>query len=136
MPNVILAKRLKNIIDMLTKNVYDYGCTGMYAILSIIYFTFYPMGLQICYNSEGIFERHKLLYSFQMNIKLEQNEGNVSQPQLDFFIKGNVALEKAATACPATWIPTQVAVMCFRSINEKRPSFLYAYITFCRDGKT
>ncbi|KPJ04007.1 Dynein heavy chain 10, axonemal [Papilio xuthus] len=82
MPNVILAKRLKNIIDMLTKNVYDYGCTG-------------------------IFERHKLLYSFQMNIKLEQNEGNVSQTQLDFFIKGNVALEKAATACPATWIPTQ-----------------------------
>ncbi|KPJ14719.1 Dynein heavy chain 10, axonemal [Papilio machaon] len=82
MPNVILAKRLKNIIDMLTKNVYDYGCTG-------------------------IFERHKLLYSFQMNIKLEQNEGNVSQAQLDFFIKGNVALEKAATVCPATWIPSQ-----------------------------
>lgn len=28
MPNVILVKRLRNIIDMLTKNVYDYGCTG------------------------------------------------------------------------------------------------------------
>lgn len=28
MPNVILARRLRNIIDMLTKNVYDYGCTG------------------------------------------------------------------------------------------------------------
>ncbi|XP_068620608.1 LOW QUALITY PROTEIN: dynein axonemal heavy chain 10 [Battus philenor] len=82
MPNVILAKRLKNIIDMLTKNVYDYGCTG-------------------------IFERHKLLYSFQMNIKLEQNEGNVSQQQLDFFIKGNVSLEKSSTPCPAPWIPAQ-----------------------------
>ncbi|CAK1584360.1 unnamed protein product [Parnassius mnemosyne] len=82
MPNVILAKRLKNIIDMLTKNVYDYGCTG-------------------------IFERHKLLYSFQMDIKLEQSEGNVSQAQLDFFIKGNVSLEKASIACPASWIPAQ-----------------------------
>ncbi|KAJ0174233.1 hypothetical protein K1T71_010379 [Dendrolimus kikuchii] len=82
MPNVILAKRLKNIIDMLTKNVYDYGCTG-------------------------IFERHKLLFSFQMDIKLEQSEGNVSQAQLDFFIKGNVSLEKSSRACPASWIPAQ-----------------------------
>ncbi|CAH0724307.1 unnamed protein product, partial [Brenthis ino] len=82
MPNVILAKRLKNIIDMLTKNVYDYGCTG-------------------------IFERHKLLFSFQMDIKLEQSEGNVTQMQLDFFIKGNVSLEKAIRACPAPWIPAQ-----------------------------
>ncbi|KAJ8717768.1 hypothetical protein PYW07_005698 [Mythimna separata] len=81
MPNVILTKRLKNIIDMLTKNVYDYGCTG-------------------------IFERHKLLFSFQMNIKLEQSDDRVNQMQLDFFIKGNVSLEKAARACPATWIPS------------------------------
>nr|XP_034835442.1 dynein heavy chain 10, axonemal [Maniola hyperantus] len=82
MPNVILAKRLKNIIDMLSKNIYDYGCTG-------------------------IFERHKLLFSFQMDIKLEQSEGNVTQMQLDFFIKGNISLEKAARACPAPWLPTQ-----------------------------
>ncbi|XP_041985040.1 dynein axonemal heavy chain 10 [Aricia agestis] len=82
MPNVLLAKRLKNIIDMLTKNVYEYGCTG-------------------------IFEKHKLLYSFQMDIKLEQSEGNVSQMQLDFFIKGNVSLEKSPRASPATWIPSQ-----------------------------
>ncbi|XP_028177563.1 dynein heavy chain 10, axonemal, partial [Ostrinia furnacalis] len=82
MPNVILARRLRNIIDMLTKNVYDYGCTG-------------------------IFERHKLLFSFQMDIKLEQSEGNVSQMQLDFFIKGNVSLEKSPTPCPASWIPAQ-----------------------------
>ncbi|KAI8420263.1 hypothetical protein MSG28_008801 [Choristoneura fumiferana] len=85
MPNVILSRRLRNIIDMLTKNVYDYGCTG-------------------------IFERHKLLYSFQMDIKLEQSEGNVSQMELDFFIKGNVSLEKSARACPASWIPGPLAL--------------------------
>lgn len=56
----------------------------------------------------GIFERHKLLFSFQMDIKLEQSEDNVSQGQLDFFIKGNVSLEKSARACPALWIPSQV----------------------------
>ncbi|KAJ2948630.1 hypothetical protein O0L34_g7885 [Tuta absoluta] len=82
MPNVILHKRLKNIIDMLTKNVYDYGCTG-------------------------IFERHKLLFSLVMDIKVEQCEDAISQPQLDFFIKGNIALEKSPRACPAAWIPAQ-----------------------------
>lgn len=28
MPDTILQKRLKNIMDTLTHNVYDYGCTG------------------------------------------------------------------------------------------------------------
>lgn len=63
-PDIILHKRLTNILKTLTKSVYDYGCTG-------------------------IFEKHKLLYSFQIATKLEQSEGNLSQMELDFFIKGN-----------------------------------------------
>lgn len=43
-----------------------------------------------------------------MDVKLEQSEDRVTQAQLDFFIKGNVSLEKAARASPATWIPAQV----------------------------
>ena len=35
----------------------------------------------------GIFEKHKLLFSFQINSKLEQDLGNVQQDELDFFIK-------------------------------------------------
>lgn len=62
MPDTILAKRLRNIMDTLTHNIYNYGCTG-------------------------IFEKHKLLFSFQIAIKLEQDVGNVSQEELDFFIK-------------------------------------------------
>lgn len=82
LPHTILAKRLKNIIDTLTQNVYNYGCTG-------------------------IFEKHKLLYSFQMTTKLEQYEGNISQVELEFFIKGNVSLEKSTRVCPAKWISVQ-----------------------------
>lgn len=62
MPDTILAKRLRNIMDTLTHNIYNYGCTG-------------------------IFEKHKLLFSFQITIKLEQDVGNVTQEELDFFIK-------------------------------------------------
>lgn len=80
LPDPVLAKRLRNIIPALTKNVYDYGCTG-------------------------IFERHKLLFSLQICVKIEQSMGNVSQKQLDFFIKGNVALEKSVKSNPTRWLP-------------------------------
>ena len=35
----------------------------------------------------GIFEKHKLLFSFQITCKLEQDVGNIKQEELDFFIK-------------------------------------------------
>jgi dynein heavy chain len=61
-PDANLDKRLKNIMQTLTLNVYNYGCIG-------------------------IFEKHKLLYSFQITVKLEQDKKNVRQEELDFFIK-------------------------------------------------
>ena len=80
MPDTVIQKRLRNIMDTLTHNVYNYGC-------------------------QGIFEKHKLLFSFQITIKLEQDEDKVKQDELDFFIKGNVALEKAKRSRPHSWIP-------------------------------
>lgn len=63
LPHTVLNRRLTNIINSLMKNVYDFGCTGM-------------------------FEKHKLLFSFQMTVKLEQSFGNIAQAQVEFFIKG------------------------------------------------
>lgn len=80
LPDAVLAKRLQNIIPTLTKNVYDYGCTG-------------------------IFERHKLLFSLQICVKIEQSVNVVSQKQLDFFIKGSTALGKSAKSNPTKWLP-------------------------------
>lgn len=82
LPHTVLERRLHNIITMLTKNVYDYGCTG-------------------------IFEKHKLLFSFQMTARLEQNIEHVSQAELDFFIKGSVSLEKSTREKPADWLSSQ-----------------------------
>lgn len=79
LPHTQLSRRLNNIIVTLTKNVYDYGCTG-------------------------IFEKHKLLFSFQMAMKLQKGEGSVSQAELDFFIKGNVSLEAPARPAPDKWL--------------------------------
>lgn len=79
-PDTVLAKRLNNIIKTLTENVYSYGCTG-------------------------IFERHKLLFSFQIATKLAQRDGILSQQEIDFFIKGNIALTKSERSNPAKWLP-------------------------------
>ncbi|XP_064619187.1 dynein axonemal heavy chain 10-like isoform X2 [Lineus longissimus] len=89
LPDAIVQKRLRNIMDTLTHNVYNYGCTG-------------------------IFEKHKLLFSFQINIKLEMDEGRVKQDELDFFIKGNIALEKAKRTKPFKWFPDEGWEDCVR----------------------
>ncbi|XP_059533127.1 dynein axonemal heavy chain 10 [Myotis daubentonii] len=82
LPDSILMKRLKNIMDTLTFNIYNYGCTGL-------------------------FERHKLLFSFNMTIKIEQAEGRVPQEELEFFLKGNISLEKSKRKKPCAWLPDQ-----------------------------
>lgn len=81
LPDLALPTRLNNIINTLTKSVYDYGCTG-------------------------IFEKHKLLFSFQICTRIEQSIHNISQTELDFFIKGNVGLDKTTKINPAKWLVT------------------------------
>ncbi|EDQ84603.1 uncharacterized protein MONBRDRAFT_39235 [Monosiga brevicollis MX1] len=80
LPHTILQKRLANIIDALTLNVYNYATTGL-------------------------FEKHKLLFSFQMATKLLESEGQMVQAELDFFVKGNISLEKVARPNPYGWLP-------------------------------
>ncbi|XP_019715984.1 dynein heavy chain 10, axonemal-like [Hippocampus comes] len=75
-----LPSRLNNIMNSLTYNVYNYGCTGL-------------------------FEKHKLLFSFIITIKIEQAEGRVPQEELEFFIKGNLSLEKSFYIKTCNWLP-------------------------------
>jgi len=63
-----LENRLRNIIDRLTLNVYDYTCLG-------------------------IFGRHILIFSFQMTSMILEGENLLNKLELDFFLKGNTSLE-------------------------------------------
>uniref|UniRef100_A0A669FBB8 Dynein axonemal heavy chain 10 n=1 Tax=Oreochromis niloticus TaxID=8128 RepID=A0A669FBB8_ORENI len=81
-PDPSLPNRLENIMNTLTYSVYNYGCTGL-------------------------FESHKLLFSFNMTIKIEQAEGRVPQEELEFFIKGNLSLEKSQRKKPCDWLADQ-----------------------------
>ncbi|OXB64089.1 hypothetical protein ASZ78_002019 [Callipepla squamata] len=82
MPSPVLLERLKNITNTLTFNTYTYGCTGL-------------------------FEKHKLLFSFNMTVKMEQADDRVPYEELDFFLKGNISLEKSARKKPYAWLPDQ-----------------------------
>jgi dynein heavy chain len=57
--------------------------------------------------STGLFEKHKLLFSFQMTIKIMQADDNLKQEELDFFVKGNISLEKSSRKKPYTWLSDQ-----------------------------
>ncbi|MCO5597847.1 hypothetical protein L7F22_051931 [Adiantum nelumboides] len=77
-----LEGRLRSIIDALTFDVYNYTCTGL-------------------------FEKHKLMLSFQMTISIANGENQLNWQHLSFFLKGNLALEKAPKPKPYEWIPDQ-----------------------------
>jgi len=75
----IPENRLRNIIDKLTMNVYNY-------------------------TSLGIFETHKLMFSFQMTIMILDGDNNLNRKELDFFLKGNTQLEASGRRKPFEWI--------------------------------
>ncbi|NWU99300.1 DYH10 protein, partial [Upupa epops] len=82
MPSPFLTNRLKNIMDTLTFITYSYVCTGL-------------------------FEKHKLLFSFYMTVRIEQANGRVPQEELEFFLKGSISLEKSTRTKPYAWLPDQ-----------------------------
>lgn len=80
---ITLDGRLRNIIDALTYDVYNYTCTGL-------------------------FEKHKLMLSFQLTIRILDGDGKLNHVYLDFFLKGNLSLEKSEKLNPfPDWFPEQ-----------------------------
>mmetsp|Transcript_20740 Transcript_20740/g.31954 ORF Transcript_20740/g.31954 Transcript_20740/m.31954 type:complete len:772 (-) Transcript_20740:1647-3962(-) len=75
----ILQNRLRNIKDKLTQLVYDFTCMG-------------------------IFERHKLMYSFQMVTMIMDGDDSLNKIELDFFLKGNTSLDAIEAKKPFPWI--------------------------------
>mmetsp|Transcript_25191 Transcript_25191/g.84661 ORF Transcript_25191/g.84661 Transcript_25191/m.84661 type:complete len:4540 (+) Transcript_25191:178-13797(+) len=77
--DVVLESRLKNMAECIMKEVYNYTCTG-------------------------IFERHKLMFAFQMTCRVQDGDGALVRSELDFFLKGDTALEAPKRASPAPWL--------------------------------
>lgn len=52
----------------------------------------------------GIFEKHKLMYSFQLTIMIQEQKGAINRHEFDFFLKGNTSIE-ALKEKSIDWIP-------------------------------
>ena len=72
----VLESRIRIMLDTITREIYDFTCTG-------------------------IFERHRLLFSFQLAAKLD---ANLTKPELDFFLKGDTGLSDPSTPSPVPWL--------------------------------
>jgi len=78
-PDSILVNRLRIIKNRLTTLVYDFACMG-------------------------IFEKHKLMYSFQMVTMIMDGDEELNKIELDFFLKGNTSLDDVERRKPYAWI--------------------------------
>ncbi|TNJ29738.1 IAD-1alpha dynein heavy chain [Giardia muris] len=78
----VVEVRLSYIIERLTENVYSYVSTSL-------------------------FERHKLMFSFQLCTRIistEYPEGTIPPAELSFFVKGDISLDQCTVPCPHSWI--------------------------------
>jgi len=51
----------------------------------------------------GIFEAHKLVFSFQMTTMIMNGEQELVHKELDFFLKGNTSLDEVDKN-PISWL--------------------------------
>lgn len=75
----VLETRLQNIVAKSTEDAYDYTCTG-------------------------VFEKHKLMFSFQLACMIMEGEGNLNREELNVFLKGDTSLEAPAESSPHPWV--------------------------------
>ena len=64
----------------------------------------------------GLFEVHKLLFSFQMTIRIQEEEEGLNRDQLDFFIKGNISLEKVVIMYSTMYTTIRISNTCISGI--------------------
>lgn len=74
-----VATRLANIVRETTQQMYDYTCTG-------------------------IFERHKLMFAFSMTLRVLTANDAMQPAEVDFFLRGNVALTAPSEPNPLSWL--------------------------------
>ena len=60
----MLDNSLRNMSESVMRDVYDYTCMG-------------------------IFERHKLMFAFQMTCQVQDGNGELNRGELDAFLKGD-----------------------------------------------
>nr|KAF6307771.1 dynein axonemal heavy chain 6 [Myotis myotis] len=73
--------------------------------------------------SRGLFEQHKLIYSFMLCIEIMRQQGSLTDAEWNFFLRGSSGLEKERPPKPEIpWLLTQVWYICY-DLEESFPVF-------------
>lgn len=60
------------------------------------------------YTCRGLFEKHKMLFSFQMCAKIMENGGKLNMEEYNFFLRGGIVLDREGQMDnPCSWLPEQ-----------------------------
>ncbi|CAK6983241.1 LOW QUALITY PROTEIN: dynein axonemal heavy chain 5-like, partial [Scomber scombrus] len=79
----LTSKRISNIINFLTYQVY-------------------------CYTARGLYEEHKLLFTLLLALKIDLQDRNISHPEVLTFVKGGASLDlNSVESKPRRWILDQ-----------------------------
>ncbi|ELK30056.1 Dynein heavy chain 6, axonemal [Myotis davidii] len=73
--------------------------------------------------SRGLFEQHKLIYSFMLCVEIMRQQGSLTDAEWNFFLRGSSGLEKERPPKPEVpWLLTQVWYSCY-DLEESFPVF-------------
>lgn len=89
-----VLNRISNIIEQLTNDVFEFS-------------------------SISIYEKHNLLFLFQIACTLEKDAGHLLNSELIFFIKGNIGSENVTIKNPTTWLSNK----CWQNVVNLSTSF-------------
>lgn len=101
----IRLKRISNIIDQLNNTVFEFSCISIY-------------------------EKHNLLFLFQIACSLDKDAGKLLDSELTFFIKGDIGsepiqkhTEEVNIENPTTWLSNK----CWQNVVNLSTSFEHFY---------
>uniref|UniRef100_A0A4W3JW30 Dynein axonemal heavy chain 6 n=1 Tax=Callorhinchus milii TaxID=7868 RepID=A0A4W3JW30_CALMI len=79
--------------------------------------------------SRGLFEQHKLIYSFMLCIEILRQKGEISDVEWNYFLRGSSGMDKEHPLKPSVdWLTTQMwnsccdleeTLMCFKGLQEE-----------------
>ncbi|XP_005385504.1 PREDICTED: dynein heavy chain 6, axonemal [Chinchilla lanigera] len=73
--------------------------------------------------SRGLFEQHKLIYSFMLCVEIMRQQGSLTEAEWNFFLRGSAGMEKERPPKPeAPWLSTAMWFACC-DLEESFPVF-------------
>lgn len=73
--------------------------------------------------SRGLFEKHKLIFSFLLSMAVEQQESRLNASEVNFFLRGPIGGGEAMTPKPKNLLISEYAWRCCVALEQQYKAF-------------